>query len=83
MSITLEMDEEALAALPLAPGERERHMRTELACRYYANGWLTLGQAAKLAELDHLSMGVALAERGIARDYELTEALEDIAHARR
>lgn len=83
MSVTLEMDEEMLAALPLGPGERERHMQIELACRYYANGWLTLAQAARLAGLDHFSMGVALGERGIPRNYGLTEALEDMAHARR
>ena len=83
MSITLDLDEDALACLPLGPGERERHMQIELACRYYANDWLTLGQAAKLAGLDQFSMGVALGERGIPRNYGLTEALEDIAHARR
>jgi hypothetical protein len=31
MSITLEVDEEALRALPLELGERERHMQIELA----------------------------------------------------
>ncbi len=81
MSITLELDDETLASLPLGPGERERHMQIELACRYYANGWLTFGQAAELASLDHFSMGVALGERGIPRNYGLTEALEDISHA--
>ena len=82
MTITLQMDEKTLACLPLGPVERERHMQIELACRYYANGWLTLGQAAKLAELDPFAMGVALGERGIERNYGITEAIEDIAHAR-
>lgn len=45
MSITLDFDEQALNSLPLGPGERERHMQIELACRYYANAWITLGQA--------------------------------------
>ena len=45
MSVTLEMDEETLNCLPLGPGERERAMRFELACRFYANAWLTLGRA--------------------------------------
>lgn len=83
MSVTLEIDDETLAALPLEPGEVERHMCIELACRYYASGWITLGQAAKLADLDQLAMGIALGERGIPRNYDLTEALEDIAHASR
>ena len=83
MSVTLEMDEQALNCLPLGPGERERAMQIELACRFYANGWLTLGQGARLAGLDQFAFGVALAERGIPRQYGLTEAQEDLAHARR
>jgi predicted HTH domain antitoxin len=83
MSITLEFDEQALASLPLGPGERERHMQIELACRYYARGWLSFAQAARLAGLDHYAFGVELGERGIPRQYGLTEAQEDIAHAHR
>ena len=83
MSVTLELDAEALASLPLGPGERERHMQIELACRYYAKGWLSFAQAARLAGLDHFGFGVELGERQIPRQYGLTEALEDSAHARR
>ena len=83
MSVTLDLDEQALASLPLGPGERERHMQIELACRFYASGWLTLGQGARMANLDHYAFGVALAERGIPRQYGLTEAQEDLAHAHR
>jgi predicted HTH domain antitoxin len=83
MSITLELDEQTLAHLPLGPGERERHMQIELACRYYGRGWLSFSQAARLAALDHYAFGVELGERGIPRQYGLTEAQEDIAHARR
>ena len=83
MSVTLDFDEQALASLPLGPGERERHMQIELACRFYASGWLTLAQGAAMAHLDHFAFGVALAERGIPRQYGIAEALEDLAHARR
>ena len=83
MSITLEIDEKTLASVPLGPGERERHMQIELACRFYAKGWLSLGQGARMAGLDHYAFGVALADRGIPRQYGLTEAQEDLAHARR
>jgi len=82
MSVTLEVDEEVLSHLPLGPGERERHMRIELAARYYAKGWLTFGRAAAMAGLDRLAFACELAERGIPRDYGLTEAMEDIADAR-
>jgi predicted HTH domain antitoxin len=83
MSVTLDLDEESLASLPLGPGERERHMQIELACRYYGRGWLSFAQAARLAALDHYAFGVELGERGIPRQYGLTEAQEDITHARR
>ena len=83
MSVTLDFDEQALASLPLAPGERERHMQIELACRYYARGWLSFAQAARLADLDHYAFAAELGERAIPRQYGLTEAQEDLAHARR
>jgi predicted HTH domain antitoxin len=83
VSITLDFDEQTLASLPLQPGERERHMQIELACRFYANGWLSLAQGAQLAALDHYAFGVVLAERNIPRQYGMTEAMEDVAHARR
>lgn len=83
MSITLDLDEQAVATLPFAPGERERYMQIELACRFYGYGWLTLGQGARMANLDYYAFGVALAERGIPRQYGVTEAQEDLEHARR
>jgi len=53
------MDEELLARLPLGPGERERHMQIELACRYYANGWLSFAQAARLANSISTLLGLS------------------------
>ena len=67
MSVTLELEEQALASLPFGSGERERHMQIELACRFYGHGWLMLGQGARLANLDQYAFGVAPAERGIPR----------------
>ena len=49
-------------------------MQIELACRLYGYGWLTLGQGASMANLDHYAFGVALAERGIPRQYGVAEA---------
>lgn len=83
MSVTLDFDDALLAGLPFGPGERETHMKIELACRYYAKGWVTFAQAAQLSGLDHHAFGVQLGERGIPRQYGLTEAMEDIVHARR
>ena len=81
MSITLDFDEQALASLPLQPGERERHMQIELACRYYANGWLSLGQGARVAQLDRYAFGAALAERGIPRQYTPADLDADLRYA--
>lgn len=81
MSITLDVDEEALQALPLGPGDRERDMQIELACRYYAKGWLSFGQASRMAALDPFAFAGELAERGIPRNYGVEDALEDIADA--
>ncbi len=81
VTITLDLDEQAVAGLPLQPGERERVMQIELACRFYARGWLSFGQGTRMAGLDHFAFGVALAERNIPRQYGLTEAQEDLAHA--
>ena len=83
MGVTLEIDEQVLAILPLDPGERERIMQIELACRFYAKGWLSLGQGARMAGVDHFAFGLAMGERGIPRQYGLTEAQEDLAHASR
>ena len=83
MSITLDVDEGALRALPLGPGERERHMQIELACRYYAKRWQSFGLGARMAGLDHFAFACELAERDIPRDYTLEAALEDVAHAGR
>ncbi|HOC01602.1 MAG TPA: UPF0175 family protein [Verrucomicrobiota bacterium] len=81
MSVTLEFDETVLAGLPLGPGERERHMQIELACRYYASGWLSLGHAARLAKLDRYALGVELAERGIPRQYTIDDLEADLRYA--
>lgn len=83
MRVTLELDEQILNCLPLGLGKRELAMQIELACRFYGNGWLTLGQGARLAGLDQHAFSVALAERGIPRQYGVAEAQEDLAHARR
>jgi predicted HTH domain antitoxin len=81
MSVTLDFDEQTLASLPLAPGERERHMQIELACRFDASGWLTFGQGARLAKLDQYAFGLQLAERNIPRHYSLEDLDSDLRYA--
>ena len=81
MSITLDIDEQVLASLPLQPCERERMMQIELACRFYANGWLTLATGARMAGLDRYAFGVALAERNIPRQYTPDDLSADLRYA--
>lgn len=81
VSIILDFDEAVLAGLPLGPGERERHMQIELACRYYAKGWLSLGQGARMAHLDRHAFGAELAERGIPRQYSAEDLEADLRYA--
>jgi predicted HTH domain antitoxin len=81
MSVTLEFDDAVLAGLPFAPVERERIMQIELACRFYANGWLSLGMGARMAQLDRYAFGAALADRGIPRQYSQADLDVDLRYA--
>jgi predicted HTH domain antitoxin len=81
VSITLDLDDEAMRRLPLPPGERERHMQIELVCRFYAKGWLSLGQAARMAKLERFALGAELAKRGIARQYASDDLDADLKYA--
>jgi predicted HTH domain antitoxin len=56
-------------------------MQIELACRFYANGWLTLGTGARMARLDRFAFGVELAERGIPRQYSAEDLEADLRYA--
>ena len=58
-------------------------MHIELACRYDAKRWLSIGQVVRMAKLDHFAFACELAERDIPRDDTLEEALEDVPHASR
>jgi predicted HTH domain antitoxin len=80
MSVILDLDEQALASLPLGPGERERHMQIELACRFYAKGWLSMGQAARMAKLDRFAFGAELSERSIPRQYGVEDLEADLRY---
>ncbi len=58
-------------------------MKIELACRYYAKGWLSFGQAARLAGLDYYSIAAEMAGRGIPRNLTRKDVEADMADARR
>jgi predicted HTH domain antitoxin len=56
-------------------------MQTDLERRFYANIWLSLGQAARMAKLGRYALGVALAERGIPRQYSTEDLDADLRYA--
>ena len=57
-------------------------LRTELAIALYAQGALSLGKAAELAEMNRINFGEMVGERGIARHYGDAELAQDVSYAR-
>ena len=82
MSVTLEVPEELLAEVFHVPAaDVPRHVRIELACALYAQGRLSLGKAAELAELDRFQMGQELGRRNISRHYNPEDLKADLQYA--
>ncbi len=82
MSMTLDIPEEVLAAIPVPESERERYLRLEIACSLYLRDLLSLGKAAELAGLSRMDFGKEVGERGIPRHYTEEELASDLAYAR-
>ena len=80
MSLTLDIPDDVMAAMPEA--ERERYLLLELACSLYARDVLSLGRAAALAGLSKTDFGKVTGARGIARHYTEAELAADLAYAR-
>jgi len=53
----------------------------EIACALYERNLLTLGQAAALAAVSKIDLGLELGARGIPRHYSEEELAADIAYA--
>jgi predicted HTH domain antitoxin len=82
MSITLEIPDDVLAALPIPAQERNGYLVLEIACGLYARDVLSLGKAAELAGMTKHVFGLELGRRGIARHYTEEELEADLAYAR-
>ena len=67
---------------PHSRGEIEQRLRTELAIALYAQGALSLGKAAELAEMNRMPFGEMVGQRGIARHYGDAELAQDVSYAR-
>ena len=83
MQLTLEIPDDLLRALPVPREEQQRRLQTELACLLYAKQWLSFGQAARVAGLDHDRFGMELGDRNISRHYSEEDVEADLAYASR
>jgi len=82
MSVTLDIPDDVLAALPIPEPQRKEYLLLEIACALYARAVLHLGKAAELAGLPKIAFGQEIGRRGIARHYTDTEREADLAYAR-
>ena len=83
MSVTLDIPDDVLAALPMPEQARKGYLLLEIACAMYARDVLSLGQAAELAGVPRIAFGLELGRRSIARHYTEAELEADLAYARR
>ena len=82
MSLTLSISDSVMEGLRLPEGEIPQRLRTELAIALYAQGVLSLGKAAELAEISRFLFGELVGQRGIARHYGQEDLTQDLAYAR-
>lgn len=82
MSLTIDIPDDVLAAMPVPEADRERFILREIACLLYARDLLNLGRAAQLAGLTKAEFGLELGRHGIARHYTSSELEADLAYAR-
>lgn len=81
MSLSIDIPDDVMAALPVPESEREHYLMREIACSIYARGLLSLGRAAELAGMTKLDFGQEIGARGIARHYGDSELAADLAYA--
>jgi predicted HTH domain antitoxin len=83
MEVTLRIPDELARALPLPAEERQARLQTEMACLLYAKGWLSFGQAVRLAGTDHYRFALELGDRNIPRHFTEAEIDHELEYARR
>jgi len=81
MGMSLNIPDSVLQGLRIPEGEIEQRLRTELAIALYAQGALSLGKAAELAEMNRMPFGETVGQRGIARHYGDAELAQDVSYA--
>jgi predicted HTH domain antitoxin len=82
MGVTLRIPDSVVQGLRLPEEEIPQRLRTELAVALYAQGVLSLGKAAELAEMTRFLFGELVSQRGIARHYSDEDLAQDLSYAR-
>jgi predicted HTH domain antitoxin len=82
VELVLHIPDSVVQGIRLPEGEMLPRMRTELAIALYAQGVLSLGKAAELAEMPRIPFGQLVGERGIPRQYGEEELAQDLRYAR-
>ena len=82
MGVTLNIPGSVVQGLRIPEGEIVQRLRTELAVALYAQGALSLGKAAELAEMNRMLFGEMVGQRGVARHYGDAELAQDVSYAR-
>ena len=81
MSIILNIPDSVARGLRLPENEVESRLRMELSVALYAQGILSFGKAAELANVSRFLFADAVTQRGIPRHYTDEELAEDLTYA--
>lgn len=82
MGMVLNIPDSVIAGLRIPEAEIPQRLRMELAIALYAQGALSLGKAAELAEMDRMPFGEMVGSRGIPRHYGGADLAQDLSYAR-
>lgn len=82
MGMSLNIPDSVLQGLRIPEAEIAQRLRVELAIALYAQGALSLGKAAELAEMNRMTFGEMVGQRGVARHYGEAELAQDVSYAR-
>jgi predicted HTH domain antitoxin len=80
--VTSNIPDSVVQGLRIPDGEIAQRLRTELAVALYAQGALSPGKAAELAEMNRMLFGELVGQRGIARRYGDADLAQDVSYAR-
>ena len=83
MAFHLDIPESIASSIRLPVPEVEPRLRTELAVALYAQGILSFGKAAELANASRYAFAELIGERDIPRHYTTDDLAQDLVYARR